>query len=615
MLSCQANDQMNNVPIRNIAIIAHVDHGKTTLVDQLLRQSDTLAAHKEIAERAMDSNDIERERGITILSKCTTVTYRSTAGESFTINIVDTPGHADFGGEVERVLKMVDSVLLIVDSVEGPMPQTRFVLRKSLALGHRPIVVINKIDREQARPAWVLDSVFDLFAALDADDDQLDFPVVYASARDGYAMAEIEDESTDMVPLFETIIDRVKPPDVRLDAPFCMQCATLAYDPFVGRLLIGRVVDGVLKTGSRVLVCRQNGGESNERISKIFKFDGLERIEAESANAGEIVMLAGVSDALPGDTINHPDHPRRLPIIEIDEPTISMRFMVNNSPFAGLEGKFVTSRQIRDRLMRELEKDVSLRVEETETADCFSVSGRGELHLSILVENMRREGFELAVSQPVVIQRQNEDGKPLEPMERVVVECGEDYAGTVINKLNIRRGEMLIMEPSGEGVTRLEYLVPARGLIGFRSEFLTDTRGTGVIYSNFDHYAPYRGDIPGRTNGALVAMENGTTTAYSLFALQERGILFMGAQTDVYAGQVIGQHAKETDLVVNPNKKKQLNNMRSSGADEKLLLSPPWSMTLEAALEWISDDELVEVTPQSIRIRKAELDHNRRKRR
>jgi GTP-binding protein len=605
---------MNPELIRNVAIIAHVDHGKTTLVDKLLRQSGTIADHKQLQERAMDSNDIERERGITILSKCTSVNYESSDGNTYLINIVDTPGHADFGGEVERVLKMVDSVVLLVDSVEGPMPQTRFVLRKSLALGLRPIVVINKIDRDQARPDAVLDMVFDLFVALEAANEQLDFATVYASAKQGYAMYDPADSPDDMAPLFETIIKSAPAPDVKLDGPFCMQCATLAYDSFVGRLAIGRVVEGRLKLGDRVTVCQQAGGEKTERISKLYRFSGLERVETTEVQAGEIVMVAGLPDVLPGDTINQVDNKRRLPAIDIDEPTISMRFMVNTSPFAGKEGKFVTSRQIRDRLGRELEKDVSLRVAYPDDADVFEVSGRGELHLSILIENMRREGFELAVSKPVVIFREGPNGEKTEPVEQVTIECGDDYAGAVINKLNQRRGEMQVMEPSGDGMTRVEFQVPSRGLIGFRNEFLTDTRGTGVLYSVFDHYAPYKGDISGRQNGALVAMENGITTAYSLFTLQDRGSMFVVNAEEVYQGQVIGQNARENELVINPCKRKQLNNMRSSGADDKLLLTPPRIMTLETALEWIDVDELVEVTPKSIRVRKIELDHNRRKR-
>jgi GTP-binding protein len=605
---------MNPLFVRNIAIIAHVDHGKTTMVDKLLRQSGTIAEHKEMQERAMDSNDIERERGITILSKCTTVAYKSESGDDYTINIVDTPGHADFGGEVERVLGMVDSVVLLVDSVEGPMPQTRFVLRKSLALGLKPIVVINKIDREQARPDAVLNMVFDLFVALNATSEQLDFPVVYASAKKGFAVYEPTDAPVNMVPLFETVIKHVAPPVAKLDGPFCMQAATLSYDAFVGRLAIGRIYEGRVKLGDRVLVNRITGADTFERISKIYRFRGLEKVETTEAQAGEIIMIAGVPEILPGDTINAPDSPRRLPAIEIDEPTISMRFLVNGSPFAGREGKFVTSRQIRDRLLKELEKDVSLRVNFESNSDVFEVSGRGELHLAILIENMRREGFELAVSKPVVIFRTGEKGEKLEPMEQVTVECGDDYAGTVINKLNQRKGEMQAMEPSGDGMTRIEYLVPSRGLIGFRSEFLTDTRGTGVLYSVFDHYGSYKGEISSRQNGAMVVLEAGVTTAYSLYALQERGQMFMHPAEEVYAGQVLGINARENELVVNPCKKKALTNMRSAGADEKLTLTPPRIHTLESALEWIEEDELVEVTPKSVRIRKVELDHNRRKR-
>jgi len=605
---------MNPLFVRNIAIIAHVDHGKTTMVDQLLRQSGTIAEHKEMQERAMDSNDIERERGITILSKCTTVSYKAQSGDDYTINIVDTPGHADFGGEVERVLGMVDSVVLLVDSVEGPMPQTRFVLRKSLTLGLKPIVVINKIDRDQARPDAVLNMVFDLFVALNANSEQLDFPVVYASAKKGFAVYDPSDAPVNMVPLFETVIRHVAPPVAKLDGPFCMQAATLSYDAFVGRLAIGRIYEGRVKLGDRVLVNRITGADTFERISKIYRFRGLERVETTEAQAGEIIMIAGVPEILPGDTINAPDSPRRLPAIEIDEPTISMRFLVNGSPFAGREGKFVTSRQIRDRLLKELEKDVSLRVNFESNSDVFEVSGRGELHLAILIENMRREGFELAVSKPVVIFRTGERGEKLEPIEQVTVECGDDFAGTVINKLNQRKGEMQAMEPSGEGMTRIEYLVPSRGLIGFRSEFLTDTRGTGVLYSVFDHYGDFKGEISSRQNGAMVVLEPGVTTAYSLFALQERGQMFMHPSEEVYAGQVLGIHARENELVVNPCKKKALTNMRSAGADEKLILTPPRIHTLESALEWIEEDELVEVTPKSIRIRKVELDHNRRKR-
>lgn len=603
--------------IRNIAIIAHVDHGKTTMVDQLLRKSGTLTSHRELEDRAMDSNELERERGITILAKCTSVVYSAKDGKDYAINVVDTPGHADFGGEVERVLKMVDAVVLLVDAFEGPMPQTRFVLRKSLELGLRVIVVINKIDRPDSRPSAVLDLAFDLFVALDADEEQLDFPIVYASAREGFAVHELEDERVDMTPLFETIVKYCPPPKIEKQASdaFCMQVATLGYDNFVGRLAIGRVYDGTLKVGERVLVCRQAGGEDSFRVAKIYGWHGLERIELEEAKAGQIIMLAGLEGILPGDTVNALGHPRRLEPIQVDEPTIAMRFQVNDSPFAGREGKYVTSRQLRDRLFRELETDVSLRVEETETPEAFSVAGRGELHLGVLIERMRREGFELAVSQPRVIMREDEDGNITEPYESVVIECADDYSGTVINKLNQRRGEMVTLEPSGEGMTRFEYTIPSRGLIGFRHEFLTDTRGTGVLHSVFSHFGPSKGEMPGRLNGALVVQDQGTTTAYALFALQERGTMFLGPAEDVYGGQIIGIHNRDVDLVINPNRKKQLTNIRAAGSDDKLILSPPKIMSLEAALEWIEDDELVEVTPSAIRIRKRELEHNRRKRR
>ena len=600
--------------VRNIAIIAHVDHGKTTLVDQLLRQTGTVASHREMQERAMDSNDLERERGITILAKCTSVQYDAADGHPYQINIVDTPGHADFGGEVERVLKMVDCVLLLVDAFEGPMPQTRFVLRKSLSLGLRPIVVINKIDRPDARPSAVLDLVFDLFVALEADEEQLDFSVVYASARNGYAMLDPLDTPEDMTPLMEKIVAQAPPPKVDSGNAFCMQVATLGYDNFVGRLAIGRIYDGAVHTGDRVLVCRQSGGEDAFRVSKIFGFKGLERIERTVAHAGEIIMLAGLEGILPGDTVCDPQQPRRLDPIAVDEPTISMRFQVNNSPFAGKDGKYVTSRHLRERLDRELETDVSLRVEPTETPEAFMVSGRGELHLSILIERMRREGFELAVSQPRVIQKIDETGQKVEPYETVVIECAEEYSGTVIMKLNQRRGDMVALNQSGEGMVRVEYTIPSRGLIGLRGELMTDTRGTGTVHAVFSHFGPNKGDMPGRANGALIVQDPGTTTGYALFSLQERGTLFCDPSDEVYAGQIIGEHSRENDLVVNPNKKKQLTNMRASGSDDKLSLTPPRRMTLEAALEWIDEDELVEVTPKAIRLRKIELVHHMRKR-
>lgn len=600
--------------IRNIAIIAHVDHGKTTMVDRLLQYAGSVASHREMADRVMDSNDLERERGITITAKSTTVRWEDDNGETWTINIVDTPGHADFGGEVERVLRMVDSVILIVDSFEGPMPQTRFVLRKSLALGLRPIVVINKIDRPEARPDAVLDMVFDLFVALEANDEQLDFPVLYASGRNGYAKWELEHESDDMQPLFEAILKHVPAPQADPNAPLRAQVATLAWDSFVGRMGVARIYDGDIRVNQTINVLTPGASPRTARISKLYRFNGLERVATEHASAGEIITFAGVDDLLPGDTIAHQSVTEAMPAIDVDEPTITMRFAVNNSPFAGLEGKFVTSRQIRDRLDKELEQDVSLRVEDGPTGDSFTVSGRGELHLSVLIERMRREGYELGVSQPQVILRKDEDGTVTEPWEHVMVECGEDYAGTVIQKLNERKGQMEAMSQAGEGMTRLEYLVPSRGLIGFRNEFMTDTRGTGVLHSVFDHYGPHMGPMARRSNGALIAIENGDTTAYSLFTLQERGQMFLGNAEPVYAGQVVGQNARDNDLVVNPCKKKAVNNMRTSGADEKLILTPPREFTLETALEWINDDELVEVTPKSIRIRKAELDHNKRKR-
>lgn len=600
--------------IRNIAIIAHVDHGKTTMVDRLLQFAGSVASHREMDDRVMDSNDLEKERGITITAKSTTVRWADPQGETWTINIVDTPGHADFGGEVERVLRMVDSVILIVDSFEGPMPQTRFVLRKSLALGLRPLVVINKIDRPEARPNAVLDMVFDLFVALDASDEQLDFPVLYASGRDGFAKWELEDESDDMSPLFEAIIKHVPVPQADPDAPLRAQVATLAWDNFVGRMGIARIYDGNLKVNQTVNILSPGEAPRQGRISKLYRFNGIEKVSTDSASAGEIVTFAGLDNLLPGDTVAALTVTEAMPAIEIDEPTITMRFAVNNSPFAGLEGKYVTSRQIRDRLDRELEQDVSLRVENGPTGESFTVSGRGELHLSVLIEKMRREGYELSVSQPQVILREDENGTVTEPWEHVMIECGEDYAGAVIAKLNERKGQMEGMTQAGEGMTRLEYLVPSRGLIGFRNEFMTDTRGTGVLHSVFDHYGPHMGAMSRRANGALIAMEAGDTTAYSLFTLQDRGLLFLGNAVPVYGGQVVGQHARENDLVVNPNRKKAVNNMRTTSADEKLILSPPRVFTLETALEWINDDELVEVTPKSIRIRKAELDHNKRKR-
>jgi len=594
--------------IRNIAIIAHVDHGKTTLIDGLLRQSNTVEGHRELAERAMDSNDLERERGITIFAKCTGIEWKD-----HRINIIDTPGHADFGGEVERVLKMVDSVLLVVDAFEGPMPQTKFVLKKALALGHFPMVVINKIDRPTARPDAVLNMVFDLFVDLEATDEQLDFAVVYASAIQGYAMKELDQESDNLEPLFDAIVEHVRPPSGDATAPLQMQIATLNYDPYLGRVAVGRIFNGKIREGDRVSVCRNDGTRDAQRVTKLWGFKGLERVLRTEAEAGDIVALTGFDNILPGDTVTDLENPVPMQAIDIDEPTLSMIFMINTSPFAGREGKFVTSRQIKERLDKELEFNVSLRVAPTERAEAFEVSGRGELSLTILLETMRREGYEIQVSQPRVIFKLDDAGKKLEPIEEVVIECDSDYAGTVINKLQQRRGDLLSVHVNHDNTQRLTFRVPSRGMLGYRSEFLTDTRGTGVMYSNFDGYEAHRGDLPFKRNGALIVLENGDTTAYSLFGLQERGQLFVGAGEEVYGGQVIGLHARDNDLVVNPCKKKQLSNMRSSGADEALTLSPPRKLNLEQAIEFIQNDEFVEITPKAIRIRKAELEHNRRK--
>ena len=595
--------------IRNIAIVAHVDHGKTTLIDGLLRQSQTVAGHRELQERAMDSNELEKERGITIFAKCTGITWND-----HIINIIDTPGHADFGGEVERVLKMVDSVLLLVDAFEGPMPQTKFVLKKSLELGHQPVVVINKIDRPNGRPDVVLDMVFDLFVDLGATDDQLDFPVIYASAKEGYAIREVEDEPADLTPLFDMIIEDIDPPTGNVEGPFQMQVATLNYDTYLGRVAVGRIFQGSVKLNDRICVARRDGTKDTARVTKLWGFQGLERVLREEAQVGDIIAVTGIDNILPGETLTDIENPQPMPLLKIDEPTLSMIFMINDSPFAGLEGKYVTSRQIKDRLDRELESNVSLRVEPTERAEAFKVSGRGELSLSILIETMRREGYELQVSRPQVIIRQDENGKKLEPIEEVVIEVDAEYQGTVVRKLNERRGELLEINMNSDGTQRMMFRVPSRGLLGYRSEFLTDTRGTGIMYSKFDSYEPWRGDLPTKRNGALIVLEKGETTAYSLGNLQERGKLMVGPSEAVYPGQVIGEHARENDLVVNPCKKKQLTNMRSSGADAAIVLTPPIQMTLERAIEFIEEDEYVEITPESIRLRKAQLDHSRRKR-
>jgi len=593
--------------IRNIAIIAHVDHGKTTLVDAMLRQSGVFRENQAITERVMDSNDLEKERGITILSKNLSIHI-----DELKINIVDTPGHADFGGEVERVLKMVDSVLLLVDAFDGPMPQTRFVLKKSLDLGIKPIVVINKIDRPGARPEWSVDQVFDLFCELNANEEQLDFPVVYASAKQGYAKRSLEEPAVGMQPLFAMIRERVAPPVVDPDGPFQMLVANIDYNEYIGRIATGKIFSGKVKTGESIVLIQRNGNLQRGRISKLLGYEGLKQVEVSEAFAGDIVTVAGLEEVGIGETLADPAHPVALPYVSIDEPTLSMYFMVNTSPFAGREGKLVTSRNIRERLIRELRTNVSLRVEDTDNTDTFLVSGRGELHLSILIENMRREGYELAVSKPEVIFREI-DGVKCEPMEYLVVDVPEEYQGTVIEKLGPRKAEMVSLHPM-DGINRLEFIIPARGLIGFRTEFMTDTRGTGVLTHTFHEYSPYKGPIAGRKNGVLIAMEAGTTVAYSLFNLQDRGTLFVNPGTEVYEGMIIGQHAKDNDLVVNSSREKKLTNVRASGSDEAIRLTPPRLLTLEQALEYIADDELVEVTPKSIRLRKKFLNENDRKR-
>jgi GTP-binding protein len=593
--------------IRNIAIIAHVDHGKTTLVDAMLRHAGVFRENEVITERVMDSNDLEKERGITILSKNLSVHHGR-----YKINIVDTPGHADFGGEVERVLKMVDSVLLLVDALDGPMPQTRFVLKKSLDLGLKPIVVINKVDRPGARPGEVVDMVFDLFCELDASDEQLDFAIVYTSAKLGYAMLDMNADSTSMEPLFAVIESNVRPPGGDPKAPFQLLVTNIDYNDYIGRIATGKVFNGKVMAGDTIALIRRDGSVVKGRISKLLGYEGLKQIETPEGCTGDIVSVAGFDEVGIGETLASADNPIALPYVSIDEPTIAMNFIVNNSPFAGREGKLVTSRNIRERLDRELRTNVSLRVEDTTSPDTFKVSGRGELHLSILIENMRREGFEMAVSKPQVIFREI-DGKRQEPMEYLVVDVPAEYQGKIIEKMGPRKGEMVAMSPMGEAV-RLEFVIPARGLIGLRGEVLTETRGTGILTHTFHEYAPYKGDIPGRKNGVLIAMEHGETTAYSLDALQPRGVLFIGAGVEVYGGMVIGQHAKDNDLDVNPCKGKKLTNVRASGTDDAIKLTPPHIPTLEQALEFIDDDELVEVTPKSIRLRKKELDPNRRKR-
>ena len=594
--------------LRNIAIIAHVDHGKTTMVDKLLQQSGTFAAYQAITERVMDSNDLEKERGITILAKNTSVIYEGTK-----INIVDTPGHADFGGEVERVLGMVDGVVLLVDAVEGPMPQTRFVTKKALALGLKPIVVINKVDRPGARTDWVINHTFDLFANLGATDEQLDFPVVYASALNGFAMLDMKDKSDNMRPLFETILSHVSPPAGSSDAPLQMQISALDYSTYTGRLGVGRVVNGRIKSGQAVAVMNGDKQVGQGKINQVLGFVGLERVPVEEAEAGDIIIISGIDEIGIGFTIADRESPVGLPVMGVDEPTLTMDFMVNSSPLAGTEGKFVTSRQIRDRLTKELLVNVALRVEDTEDTDVFRVSGRGELHLTILLETMRREGFEMAVGKPRVVYREV-NGVKCEPYEVLTVDLEDDNQGVVMEELGRRRGELQNMESDGNGRTRLEYKIPARGLIGFQSEFLTMTRGTGLMAHIFDEYAPVKADMPGRRNGVLISAEHGEAVAYALWKLQDRGKMFSVPGDKLYEGMVIGIHSRDNDLIVNPIKGKQLTNVRSSGTDEAVRLITPIQLTLESAVEFIDDDELVEITPKTIRIRKRYLLEHERKR-
>ena len=594
--------------IRNIAIIAHVDHGKTTLVDQLLRQSGTFRANQQVDERVMDSNDLEKERGITILAKNTAIDY-----EGYHINIVDTPGHADFGGEVERVLGMVDCVVLLVDAQEGPMPQTRFVTKKALALGLKPIVVINKIDKPSARPSWVIDQTFELFDNLGATDEQLDFPIVYASGLSGFAKLEETDESNDMRPLFDTILKHTPAPSGSADETLQLQISQLDYDNYTGRLGIGRILNGRIKPGQVVAVMNHDQQIAQGRINQLLGFKGLERVPLEEAEAGDIVIISGIEDIGIGVTITDKDNPKGLPMLSVDEPTLTMDFMVNTSPLAGTEGKFVTSRQIRDRLQKELLTNVALRVEDTADADVFRVSGRGELHLTILLENMRREGFELAVGKPRVVYR-DIDGQKCEPYENLTVDVPDENQGAVMEELGRRRGELTNMESDGNGRTRLEYHIPARGLIGFQGEFMTLTRGVGLMSHVFDDYGPVKPDMPGRHNGVLISQEQGEAVAYALWNLEDRGRMFVSPNDKIYEGMIIGIHSRDNDLVVNPLKGKKLTNIRASGTDEAVRLTTPIKLTLEGAVEFIDDDELVEITPQSIRLRKRYLSELERRR-
>ena len=597
--------------IRNIAIIAHVDHGKTTLVDQLLKQSGVFRANQEVAERVMDSNDIERERGITILSKNTAVYYKDTK-----INIIDTPGHADFGGEVERVLKMVNGVVLVVDAFEGAMPQTKFVLKKALELDLPVIVCINKIDRPEARPDEVIDEILELFMDLDASDEQLDCPFVYASAKAGHAILDLTDNPENMIPLFETIIDYIPAPEGDPDADTQVLISTIDYNEYVGRIGVGKVDNGTIAVNQEVMLVNAHEPDKQKRvkISKLYEFDGLNKVEVKEATIGSIVAISGIADIHIGDTLCSPENPVAIPFQKISEPTIAMQFIVNDSPFAGQEGKYVTSRHLRDRLFRELNTDVSLRVEESENTDSFKVSGRGELHLSVLIENMRREGYEFAVSKAEVLYKEDENGKLLEPIETAYIDVPDEFTGTVIDKLSQRKGELQNMGVSNGGYTRLEFSIPARGLIGYRGEFMTDTKGNGILNTAFDGYAPYKGDIQYRKQGSLIAFETGESVTYGLYSAQERGTLFIGAGEKVYTGMVIGQNGKAEDIELNVCKTKHLTNTRSSGADDALKLTTPRTLSLEEALDFIDTDELLEVTPETLRIRKKILDSKMRKR-
>lgn len=590
--------------IKNIAIIAHVDHGKTTLVDEMLRQSGTFRTNEVVDERVMDSNDLEKERGITILSKNTSIHYKDTK-----INIVDTPGHADFGGEVERILTMVDGVLLLVDAFEGCMPQTRFVLKKALSLKKTPLVVINKIDRDGARPAEVIDEVLDLFIELGADDDQIEFPVIYASARDGYASTDPNVREGDMRPLFDAILENIPSPQGDPDGASQILFSSLEYDEYVGRIGVGRVERGSIKTNTPYVLCKQDGSTENIRITKLYQFEGLKRVPCDEASLGDLICVAGIPDLNIGETVCDPNCIEPLPFVKIDEPTISMNFMVNDSPFAGREGKYVTSRNIRERLFKEVKTNVSMRVEETDSMDTFKVSGRGELHLSILIETMRRENYEFQVSRPQVIMKKDEKtGQTLEPVELAIIEVPEEYVGAVIEKLCSRKGEVEKMDTRTTGMTHLEIKIPSRGLIGYRSEFLTDTNGNGIMNQLFSGYEPYKGDIATRTRGSIIAHETGTSTGYGLWNTQDRGRLFIGPGVDVYEGMIVGENAKNEDIICNICKKKHVTNTRASGSDEALKLVPPTTLSLEQSMEFLADDELLEVTPKSIRLRKTILD-------